>query len=71
MSFCMGRSIYNVKAVWSQGENTFEPKQTKFSRVHLLRLLFDKTMDKCKLKKLSFKMKKRRKCVINFGFSPK
>lgn len=35
----MGLSLYNVKAVWSQVENTFKLKQTKFSKVHLLMLL--------------------------------
>ena len=48
MSFCVGLRIYNVKAVGSQVENTFELKQTKFLRVHLLRLLFDETVEKCK-----------------------
>lgn len=35
----MGLSIYNVKAIWSKAESMFELKQTKFSKVHLLRLL--------------------------------
>ena len=61
MSFCMGWSIYNVKAVWSQGENTFELKPTKFSRGHLLRLLFDKAMEKCKLKKIILQDEKKKK----------
>ena len=57
----MGWSIYNVKAVWSQGENPFELKQTKFSRGHLLRLLFDKAMEKCKLKKIILQDEKKKK----------
>ena len=35
----MGLNIYNVKAVWSKAESMFELKQTKFSKVHLLRSL--------------------------------
>lgn len=35
----MGLNIYNVKAIWSKAESMFELKQTKFSNVHLLRLL--------------------------------
>lgn len=33
----MGLNTYNVTAVWSQVENMFELKQTKFSKVLLLR----------------------------------